>query len=159
MQTLSPATKEITALWLAARFNGKRVVAVVDCLWGVLDGINEDGLAVSLAFRGRTAVGQGFEMPIVPRYVLGFANTTAAAVAMLRDIPVHMSCSIALINRHGNHATVYVDPSHPAEVMEGRVGDLRTIHGRLLAPSSLAAEAPGPARHELNVTLTTFVLT
>ncbi|MBY3287475.1 C45 family autoproteolytic acyltransferase/hydolase [Rhizobium laguerreae] len=107
--------------WLASRFNGKRVVAVVDCLWGVLDGINEDGLAVSLAFGGRTAVGQGFGMPVVLRYVLEFANTTAAAVAMLRDIPVHMSYSIAVIDRQGNYATVYVNPDRPAEVVERRV--------------------------------------
>ncbi|MDX0537813.1 hypothetical protein GOL24_31475 [Sinorhizobium medicae] len=107
--------------WLASRFNGKRVVAVVDCLWGVLDGINEDGLAVSLAFGGRTGEGQGFGMPVVLRYVLEFANTTAAAVAILRDIPVHMSYSIALIDREGNHATVYVNPDRPAEVVERRV--------------------------------------
>ncbi|RWY77308.1 hypothetical protein EHI44_33940 [Rhizobium leguminosarum] len=107
--------------WLASRFNGKRVVAVVDCLWGVLDGINEDGLAVSLAFGGRTAAGEGFGVPIVLRYVLEFASTTAEAVTMLRNIPVHMSYSIALIDRKGNHATVYVNPDRPAEVMERRV--------------------------------------
>ena len=52
--------KLLEGTWLASRFCGKRVVAMVDCLWGVLDGINEDGLAVSLSFGGRTAVGEGF---------------------------------------------------------------------------------------------------
>ncbi|MBY3294350.1 hypothetical protein HFO09_36035, partial [Rhizobium laguerreae] len=47
--------------------------------------------------------------------------TTAAAVAMLRDIPVHMSYSIAVIDRQGNYATVYVNPDRPAEVVERRV--------------------------------------
>lgn len=107
--------------WLASRFNGKRVVAVVDCLWGVLDGINEDGLAVSLSFGGRTAAGQGFGIPVVLRYVLEFASTTAEAVAMLQRIPVHMSYSIAVIDREGNHATVYVNPDRPTEVVERRV--------------------------------------
>jgi predicted choloylglycine hydrolase len=107
--------------WLASRFNGKRVVAVVDCLWGVLDGINEDGLAVSLSFGGRTAAGQGFGIPVVLRYVLEFASTTAEAVAMLQRIPVHMSYSIAVIDRQGKHATVYVNPDRPAEVVERRV--------------------------------------
>ncbi|WP_234837535.1 C45 family peptidase [Sinorhizobium meliloti] len=116
---LQPCLLEGTRL--ASRFNGKRVVAVVDCLWGVLDGINEDGLVVSLAFGGRTAAGQGFGMPVVLSYVLEFANTTAAADAMLGDIPVHMSYSIALIDRKGNHATVYVNPDRPAEVVERRV--------------------------------------
>ncbi|AHG50145.1 hypothetical protein RLEG12_00660 (plasmid) [Rhizobium leguminosarum bv. trifolii CB782] len=107
--------------WLASRFNGKRVVAMVDFLWGVLDGINEDGLAVSLAFGGRIATGPGFGMPVVLRYVLEFAETTAEAVAMLLSIPVHMSYSIAVIDRKGNHATVYVNPNSPAEVVERRV--------------------------------------
>ncbi|OCC01434.1 hypothetical protein BA190_28500 [Labrys sp. WJW] len=103
--------------WLATRLNGKRVVAVVDCLWGVLDGINEDGLAVSLSFGGRTAAGPGFGIPIVLRYVLEFASDTAEAIEMLRRIPVHMSYSVALIDRQGHHATVYVNPDRPAEVV------------------------------------------
>jgi predicted choloylglycine hydrolase len=107
--------------WYASRFNGKRVVAVADCLWGVLDGINEDGLAVSLSFGGRTAAGPGFGIPIVLRYVLEFAGTTSEAIAMLRRIPVHMSYSVALIDRAGHHATVYVNPDRPAEVLERRV--------------------------------------
>ena len=106
--------------WLASRYN-KRVVAVVDCLWGVLDGVNEDGLTVSLSFGGRTAAGQGFGIPVVLRYVLEFASNTAQAVAMLQRIPVHMSYSIAIIDRAGNHATVYVNPDRPTEVVERRV--------------------------------------
>ena len=51
--------------WLATRLTGKRVVAVIDCLWGVLDGINEDGLAVSLSFGGRTVAGEGFGIPVI----------------------------------------------------------------------------------------------
>lgn len=106
--------------WLASRYN-KRVVAVVDCLWGVLDGVNEDGLAVSLSFGGRTAAGQGFGIPIVLRYVLEFASSTAEAIAMLQRIPVHMSYSIAVIDRAGHHATVYVNPDRPTEAVERRV--------------------------------------
>ena len=53
----------IEGTWFASRLNGKRVLGVVDCLWGVLDGINEDGLAVSLAFGGRTTSGKGFGIP------------------------------------------------------------------------------------------------
>ncbi|PRH84409.1 hypothetical protein C5L14_26515 [Labrys okinawensis] len=102
--------------WLATRLNGKRVVAVVDCLWGVLDGINEDGLAVSLSFGGRTAAGAGFGIPIVLRYMLEFASNTAEAIEMLRRIPVHMSYSVAMVDRAGRHATVYVNPDRPAEV-------------------------------------------
>jgi predicted choloylglycine hydrolase len=107
--------------WHASRFNGKRVVAVIDCLWGVLDGVNEDGLAVSLSFGGRTAAGPGFGIPLVLRYVLEFASTAAEAIVMLKRIPVHMSYSVAVLDRQGRHATVYVNPDQPAEVSERRI--------------------------------------
>ena len=68
-----------------------------------------------------TAAGEGFGIPVVLRYVLEFASTTAEAVAMLQRIPVHMSYSIAIIDRAGSHATVYVNPDRPAEVVERRV--------------------------------------
>ena len=41
-----------------------------DCLWGLLDGVNDAGLAVSLTFGGRRDVGDGFGIPIVVRYLL-----------------------------------------------------------------------------------------
>jgi len=107
--------------WLASRLHGRRVLAVVDCLWGVLDGINEDGLAVSLAFGGRTAVGDGFGIPIVMRYVLEFSSSVAEAVKILKRVPVHMSYSIALLDRKGRHATVFVAPDRPTEVLDRRV--------------------------------------
>ncbi|BAT59095.1 acyl-coenzyme A:6-aminopenicillanic acid acyl-transferase [Variibacter gotjawalensis] len=106
---------------LGSRFNGKRVVAMVDCLWGALDGVNENGLCVSLSFGGRTEAGDGFGIPIVLRYVLEFATNTAEAIAILRRVPVHMSYSVALLDAGGNHATVYVNPDRPAEVLERRV--------------------------------------
>ena len=36
-----------------------------DCLWGLLDGMNDDGLGVSLTFGGRRVLGDGFGIPIV----------------------------------------------------------------------------------------------
>jgi len=104
--------------WLASRLNGRRVLAMVDCLWGVLDGINEDGLAMSLSFGGRTAVGRGFGIPIVMRYALEFARTTPEAVKILRRVPVHMSYTIAIVDRAGRHATVFVNPDRPAETVD-----------------------------------------
>jgi predicted choloylglycine hydrolase len=113
--------KLLEGTWLASRFLGKRVVAMVDCLWGVLDGINEDGLAVSLSFGGRAEVGVGFGIPIVLRYVLECASTTDEAVAILRRVPMHMSYSVALVDRAGRHAMVFVAPDRGAEVVDRRI--------------------------------------
>lgn len=107
--------------WLASRYLGKKTVAMSDCLWGVLDGLNEDGVAVSLSFGGRTVAGEGFGVPVVLRYVLEMARDTADAVAILRRVPVHMSYSIAILDRDGRHATVYVNPDREPEVVARRV--------------------------------------
>jgi len=109
--------KLLEGTWLLSRLNGKRVLAMVDCLWGVLDGINEDGLAISLAFGGRTSSGEGFGIPIVLRYILEFAATVPEAIAMLKRIPVHMAYSIAIVDAKGKHATVFVGPGRAVEVV------------------------------------------
>lgn len=54
----------------ASALTGRRVVGMSDCLWGLLDGMNDDGLAVSLAFGGRRTVDEGFAIPLVVRYLL-----------------------------------------------------------------------------------------
>ena len=58
---------------------GRRVIGMSDCLWGLLDGVNEDGLAISLAFGGRPVVGDGFGVPLVMRYVLQTCSTVDEA--------------------------------------------------------------------------------
>jgi predicted choloylglycine hydrolase len=113
--------KLIEGIWLSSRYCGRRVVALTDCLWGVLDGINEDGLAVSLSFGGRLVSGEGFGIPLVLRYILEFASSTAEAVAILKRVPVHMAYSIAVIDREGLHAMVFVGPDHDAEVLSERI--------------------------------------
>jgi len=110
--------KLLEGTWLASRLHGRRVLAMVDCLWGVLDGINEDGLALSLSFGGRTAVGKGFGVPIVMRYTLEFAKTTAEAVKIFSRVPIHMSYTISIIDRAGEHTTVFVNPDRPAEAVD-----------------------------------------
>ena len=45
---------------VSTAWTGRRVIGMSDCLWGLLDGINDAGLAASLTFGGRTAVGDGF---------------------------------------------------------------------------------------------------
>jgi len=101
---------------LATAWNGRRVIAMSDGMWGALDGINEDGLAVSLSFGGRRIQGAGFGVPLVLRYILEFATRTEEAVAMLERIPVHMSYNVTMLDRSGEFATAYLRPDYPALV-------------------------------------------
>ncbi len=96
----------------------RRVIGTSDMLWGLLDGMNDDGLAVSLTFGGRPDVGDGFGIPIVLRYVLETCATAEQAVDALRRIPVSQSYNVAIVDRAGDHATVFVAPGQPAEVSD-----------------------------------------
>mgnify|MGYP001613796593 CR=1 FL=1 len=106
--------------WLATRWGGRRVLAMGDCLWGVLDGMNEDGLVASLSFGGRTVTGTGFGIPLVMRYLLETARDVEGAAAILRRVPVHMTYNVTLLDRHGAWATVFVSPDRPVEVTRER---------------------------------------
>ncbi|HEY9065998.1 MAG TPA: C45 family peptidase, partial [Burkholderiaceae bacterium] len=106
--------------WLATRWGGQRVAALGDCAWGVLDGLNESGLAASLSFGGRTTAGSGFGIPLVLRYLLEFARNTAEAVAILQRVPVHMTYSVTLLDASGEWATAFVAPDRPVEVTKRR---------------------------------------
>ena len=104
----SPALLEGT--WLQSRWSGHSVIAMVDCLWGVLDGLNEQGLAVSLSFGGSTTIGDGFGVPLVLRYLLETCTTVAEAVAALRRIPLHMTYNVALLDRKGDWCSAFLGP-------------------------------------------------
>lgn len=102
------------SLWdgilLSSAWTDRRVIAMSDSLWGVLDGINQDGLAVSLAFGGRQVVGEGFGMPLILRYVLETCRTVEEGSAALSRIPSHMSYNVTLLDARGHHSTVFVAP-------------------------------------------------
>ena len=94
-------------------WNKRRVIALCDCLWGVLDGINDAGLVVSLTFGGRRVVGKGFGIPVVLRYVLELCETTDEAVDVLRRVPPHMAYNVTVLDAAGHFKTVYLCPDRP----------------------------------------------
>ena len=94
-------------------WTGRRVLGMSDCLWGLLDGINDAGLAISLTFGGRPDVGEGFAIPIVVRYVLETCDTVHEAQAVLERIPVHAPQNLTLLDRSGDFLTAYVGPGRP----------------------------------------------
>jgi len=86
-----------------------------DCLWGLLDGVNDAGLAVSLTFGGRRDVGDGFGIPIVVRYLLETCDTVVEARAALERIPVHAAQNLTLLDPSGAYLTAYVGPGRAPE--------------------------------------------
>lgn len=110
-----PSLFEGTLLYTAWH---RPVIAMSDCLWGVLDGINEAGLAVSLTFGGRNVVGDGFGVPLILRYVLEVCEDTAAAAAVLQRVPAHMPYNVTMVDRKSVFATAYVSPDRPTVITD-----------------------------------------
>lgn len=65
------------------------VIGMQEVGWGLLDGMNDAGLAVSLTFGGRKASGPGFAVNIVLRYLLETCETVTEAVDRAPDDPGH----------------------------------------------------------------------
>lgn len=97
---------------LGSSFTGRRVVGTSDCLWGLVDGMNDAGLAVSLAFGGRPTTGTGFGIPLVLRYVLEVCDTVGQARDTLARLPVHMPYNVTVTDRAGEYFSVFLDPAH-----------------------------------------------
>ncbi len=91
-------------------WTGRRVIGMSDCLWGLLDGVNDAGLAASLTFGGRRAVGDGFGIPLVIRYLLEVCTTVAEAREALAGLPVHAAQNVTLLDRSGDFVTVCLSP-------------------------------------------------
>ena len=109
------------AVLLETRWLGRTVFGVSDCLIGLTDGINEDGLAVSLTFGGRRVVGQGFGVPVILRYVLETCTTAEEAADVLSRIPSHMAYNVTVLDKVGNWRTVYIAPDRKPVVTHASV--------------------------------------
>ncbi len=143
------------AVLLHTRLTGADTLAMTDCVWGVLDGLNRAGLALSLAFGGRAAAGPGFGITLVLRYLLETCATVAEALAVLRRVPVHLCYNIALVDREGGHATVEVSPDRGVELYrelvsanrQGRTSwpDAVYLHDTVRREAFLAAVMSNPA--------------
>ena len=104
------------------------VLGMSDCLWGLLDGVNDAGLAVALAFGGRNARGDGFGITLVVRYLLETCETVEQAVATLARLPVHAPYNLTLADAQGDAATVFVGPDRAARVVQPPVATNHQEH-------------------------------
>jgi predicted choloylglycine hydrolase len=119
------------AVLLRAELTGTATLAMVDCVWGVLDGLNAHGLAVSLSFGGRRARGPGFGVALIQRYLLETCRDVADALAALRRVPVHLCYNVALLDRTGERALVEIAPDRAPELRrQAFAGNRQGDHSR-----------------------------
>jgi len=108
------APDRIEGTILSTAWQGRRVLGTSDCLWGLLDGVNDAGLAVSLAFGGRPVVGHGFGVPLVVRYLLQVCSNVDEARAVLARLPYHLAHTLTIVDAAGAFVTAYLSPDRGA---------------------------------------------
>jgi predicted choloylglycine hydrolase len=104
------SAKAFDSLTLRTNWQGRAVMGTSDGLWGLVDGINDAGLALSLTFGGRRVVGDGFGVPLILRYVLQTCETTAEAGRVLARVPTHMSYNVTVIDAQRKYLTALMAP-------------------------------------------------
>jgi predicted choloylglycine hydrolase len=128
----------------------RTVIGSSDCAWGLLDGINDAGLAVSLAFGGRKVIGGGFGVPLVVRYVLETCATTDEARAALRRLPHHLAHTLTVADVGGDVCTAFLAPDREVIVSDAVVA---TNHQRDIEWQEHAAATHTVEREECLVRL------
>ncbi|APE41995.1 hypothetical protein BOO69_00150 [Sulfitobacter alexandrii] len=108
-------------LVLRTNWQGRRVMGTSDGLWGLVDGVNDAGLAISLTFGGRRIVGEGFGVPLILRYVLQTCTTTEEATAVLARVPTHMSYNVTVLDRKRKYATAMMGPDRDTLITRAAV--------------------------------------
>jgi len=102
------------SLTLQTGWGGRRVIGTSDGLFGLVDGMNDAGLAISLTFGGRRDVGIGFGVPLILRYVLQTCKTAEEAGEVLSRVPTHMSYNVTVIDKKRKYLTAMLAPDRPA---------------------------------------------
>ncbi|MCV7191401.1 C45 family autoproteolytic acyltransferase/hydolase [Mycolicibacterium brumae] len=110
---------------MTTRFADRQVLGTSDCLWGLLDGMNSDGLAVSLTYGGAKGYGPGFGIPLVVRFLLESSATVPQALDRLDGLPVSGSYNLTLTDARGCVRTAHVAPG---KTMQVRHDKLATNH-------------------------------
>ena len=146
----------------SSEFTGRKVIGTSDCLWGLLDGMNDHGLVISLTHGGRQSSAPGFAIPMVVRYLLEVADTVEEARAALDRLPMAAAYNLTMMDATGAVVTAFVAPGQDPEYAEtavatnhrGRVPE-RPEHARALrsverqdALLELLDESPEPAALE-----------
>jgi predicted choloylglycine hydrolase len=103
---------------MSTRWGSRKVMGTSDCLWGLVDGMNDSGLVVSLTFGGVRGTGEGFAIPLVVRYLLEVCGTVADARRVLERLPVAAHYNLTLSDATGVTVTVFVGPGRRAEVFD-----------------------------------------
>ncbi|MEM9343688.1 MAG: C45 family peptidase [Pseudomonadota bacterium] len=109
------------AVLLRTTWDGRTVVGTSDGLFGLVDGMNDAGLVVSLTFGGRREIGSGFGVPLILRYILQTCTTAAEAGKVLARVPCHMSYNVTVLDKDRRFLTAYLAPDRRSHITHAAV--------------------------------------
>jgi predicted choloylglycine hydrolase len=118
----------LDAVILRSNWGGVSSLVVTDCLWGALDGINEHGLAIALAFGGRNVIGRGVAARLICRYILQTCATVNDAREALARLPVYMPYTFAVLDATGDFVTAFLGPDADAVFVKRRTSTNHQSH-------------------------------
>jgi predicted choloylglycine hydrolase len=106
---------------LYTHWSGRRVIGVNEASWGLLDGMNDAGLAVCLTFGGRPVCGEAFSVVLVLRYVLETCRTAAEAADRVLRLRTAVQQNVVVLDASGAHFTALMGPDRDTRLWQTSV--------------------------------------
>lgn len=104
---------------MRTKWREERVLGMAEGVIGLLDGVNDSGLAAALTFGGRPAAGPGFGILLILRWVLEACRTVREATEALGSARCGWAQNLLLLDAAGETAVVKLSPDRDTEIGHG----------------------------------------
>ncbi len=121
---------------MRTQWTGRRVLGMGEGVNGLLDGVNDAGVAAALTFGGRHVYGGGFSIIQIMRYLLEVAESTADAAEILARLPCAWAQNIMVLDASGKALVAELAPDREPLIVEA---DSVTNHQADVEPRSCSA--------------------
>ena len=108
-----------SAVILRTGWAGRRVLGMSEGVSGLLDGVNDAGVAAALTFGGRHVYGAGFSIVQIIRYLLQVASDVEEAAEVLRRVPCAWAQNVLVQDRSGKSIRAELAPDRAPLVVQG----------------------------------------
>lgn len=144
-----------TGVILRTNWGGTRVLGMCEGASGLLDGVNEHGIAAALTFGGRHVYGRGFNIVLIVRYLLQVARDLKDAAEVLGCLPCAWAHNILVQDKSGKSIRAELAPDRAPLIEEA---DAVTNHQAGMEPAEssrwrfeAASSLPDDARNAVAV--------
>lgn len=108
-----------SAVILRTEWSGRHVLGMSEGVSGLLDGVNDAGVAAALTFGGRHVYGTGFSIVQIIRYLLQVASDVKEAADVLRRVPCAWAQNVLVQDRSGKSIRAELAPDREPLIAGG----------------------------------------